>query len=630
VFRPQSRRAFLGNMARIGAVTGAAALASRLALPGSVHGQDELDLESVKVLIADTTHERADIRAASASAESVWRESALVEAPFAFTHLGLHWRGAGQLGVEVRTRAGGDWSSWRRVIPDGSSDDNPRGEQFARLLGTDRHVLAQYRLPADRTPPERLTLTFLNSQDGPRIPIGRALPPTPQIKGVDLRADIITREEWGADESIRFSEEGEELWPRAYVPPRMMVVHHTATSVLDPDPAADIRSIYAFHTITRGWGDIGYNALIDGEGRMYEGRRGRDIDPYGRLQRDVMSFGVVGAHASGYNYGSASVSLLGDFQVEEPPDVMWQTLEELLVFQHRRFEIDPRTTNDFARSTDVWRFALPALCGHRDCGGFTECPGDFVYRRLPALRQRVAERIVGGAPTRRDAIEPRTVRNVWPGATTFHWQGAAPYDVVLEGFWKYPDADPVDYLAGYDASAMPMHGETWETAVTVTLAEVGQYTLHVRPAGQAFTDRVTVLVERQAVRDNGDDEGVERTGTWARSRTIPEMYGLDYEQADADSGSAFVWRLTAPESGTYRVQATWATGTDRTRDASYTVMRNGAQVGTMAVDQSIRGGRWNELGLVDFAEGDTCEIRLTAHGEPGQIVVADAVRIVLT
>ena len=47
-----------------------------------------------------------------------------------------------------------------------------------------------------------------------------------------------------------------------------------------------IRGIYAYHTLSRQWGDIGYNYLVGQRGRIYEGRAGGDY--------------VVGSHAA-YN-----------------------------------------------------------------------------------------------------------------------------------------------------------------------------------------------------------------------------------------------------------------------------------------------------------------------------------------
>jgi hypothetical protein len=60
------------------------------------------------------------------------------------------------------------------------------------------------------------------------------------------------------------------------------------------DPAATMRAIYYYHAVTQGWGDIGYNFLVDWHGNVYEGRYG--------------GTNVVGGHSLQYNYGSLSAS----------------------------------------------------------------------------------------------------------------------------------------------------------------------------------------------------------------------------------------------------------------------------------------------------------------------------------
>ena len=58
------------------------------------------------------------------------------------------------------------------------------------------------------------------------------------------------------------------------------IVHHTAGVNHDPDPAATVRAIFAYHAVVQGWGDIGYNFLVDADGRIYEGRHsGAPGDP---------------------------------------------------------------------------------------------------------------------------------------------------------------------------------------------------------------------------------------------------------------------------------------------------------------------------------------------------------------
>jgi hypothetical protein len=40
-----------------------------------------------------------------------------------------------------------------------------------------------------------------------------------------------------------------------------------------------IRAIYAYHTLTLGWSDIGYNFIVDRFGRLFEGRWGVWTNP---------------------------------------------------------------------------------------------------------------------------------------------------------------------------------------------------------------------------------------------------------------------------------------------------------------------------------------------------------------
>ena len=77
-----------------------------------------------------------------------------------------------------------------------------------------------------------------------------------------------------------------------------MIIHHADTANFN-DPVLEMRSIYYFHAITRGWGDIAYNYLVDFMGNVYEGRVGGED--------------AVGCHAEGYNAGSCGICLMGRF-----------------------------------------------------------------------------------------------------------------------------------------------------------------------------------------------------------------------------------------------------------------------------------------------------------------------------
>src|SRR5207248_3521731 len=132
------------------------------------------------------------------------------------------------------------------------------------------------------------------------------------VPAAGLLPAVIPRAGWGADESLRYDSSGKEIWPPAFWPIQKLIVHHTDTQNNDPDPPATIRSIYYYHAVTQGWGDIGYNFLIDEQGRIYEGRHTLDygvgIPP---TEEDTSGNVVTGAHAQGFNSGTVGIALLG-------------------------------------------------------------------------------------------------------------------------------------------------------------------------------------------------------------------------------------------------------------------------------------------------------------------------------
>uniref|UniRef100_A0A6P4EHF8 Peptidoglycan-recognition protein SB2 isoform X2 n=1 Tax=Drosophila rhopaloa TaxID=1041015 RepID=A0A6P4EHF8_DRORH len=87
--------------------------------------------------------------------------------------------------------------------------------------------------------------------------------------------------------------------PRLSVPVRLIIIHHTATaSCSNPHQCQSVlRQIRADH-LRRKFRDIGYNFLIGGDGRIYEG----------------LGFGIRGEHAPNYNSQSIGIAFIGNFQ----------------------------------------------------------------------------------------------------------------------------------------------------------------------------------------------------------------------------------------------------------------------------------------------------------------------------
>src|SRR5699024_5630123 len=111
---------------------------------------------------------------------------------------------------------------------------------------------------------------------------------------------VISRSGWGADESLM-------TWQPAHDNLSAAVVHHTAgtNSYTAAQSAGIVRGIYRYHAVTRDWGDIGYNFLVDKYGQVFEGRAGSVAAPDGLIPE--------GAHARGFNRGTLGISVLGDY-----------------------------------------------------------------------------------------------------------------------------------------------------------------------------------------------------------------------------------------------------------------------------------------------------------------------------
>ena len=190
---------------------------------------------------------------------------------------------------------------------------------------------------------------------------------------------IVTRAEWGADDTLRSGSP-------SYAPVKVAFVHHTASGNVyaQADAPGIVRAIYAYHTKTLHWSDIGYNFLIDRYGTIYEGR-------YGGIAR-----GVIGAQAGGFNTGSTGISVLGTFSDQAPPAVTVAALERLLAWKLGVAGLDPTGTSTLTcgltdRYVNGAKVTFPVVAGHRQAN-YTECPGDAFYALLPAIRANVARR----------------------------------------------------------------------------------------------------------------------------------------------------------------------------------------------------------------------------------------------
>lgn len=217
----------------------------------------------------------------------------------------------------------------------------------------------------------RMTKTLLNTRN---IFILTALlsilmfAPTGKTKA-QMELNIISRAEWGADEDFRYCQwwdkaakkcgevdQSKEIWPREYAPIKKIIVHETdGSDTLDEDKPGKyiVNNLYRWHAITLGWGDIGYNYLIDSQGNIYEGRSGgpgvagghtfhefcakKDKDSTAKCNLEKGDVKV------GYNFnaGTIGISILGHFASKKPTEAQKISLERLIAVKSAEFGIDP-------------------------------------------------------------------------------------------------------------------------------------------------------------------------------------------------------------------------------------------------------------------------------------------------
>jgi flagellar hook assembly protein FlgD len=200
---------------------------------------------------------------------------------------------------------------------------------------------------------------------------------TPPAGAMTTKPRIVTREQWGANESWRSGSP-------SYAAVKMAFVHHTdsGNSYKASEAPAIVRGVYAYHTKAMHWSDVGYNFLVDRYGVVYEGR-------YGGMTR-----GVSGAQVLGFNTGSTGVSVIGTFTGSTPPSAAVTSLERLLEWKLDVHHIDPQGTATLVcgygqKYATGQRVKFPAIAGHRDAN-YTDCPGGRLYAQLPNVRKVVA------------------------------------------------------------------------------------------------------------------------------------------------------------------------------------------------------------------------------------------------
>ena len=332
--------------------------------------------------------------------------AAPISLAFPATHIAFTWSGPEGTGVRYRVRTDEVWSQWT-AAPE-SHDMETGRKRFSGIITVDRASEVEYAPTGKRSVPKsRVTLHYLNTTDGPKtaLRVPRVAQATAQVP------TIVTRAEWGADESIR--DRTGSCKPR-FFDVQQLFVHHTAGSNFDPDPAATMRAIYWYHTAQRGWCDIGYNFVVSHDGVIFEGRWARNYRPWevhssenGRAQA------TAGAHVANYNSGSVGVSVMGNYSQVPISAEAYSSLAGILAWEADRHDLDPMAKHLFVSPVSGSSRWLPVIAGHRAAGS-TECPGSNL--KVKALRQEVAT-IVGAGKAETTLTLQTSTRQASPGET---------------------------------------------------------------------------------------------------------------------------------------------------------------------------------------------------------------------
>ena len=327
--------------------------------------------------------------------------------------VGVTWQHGVQLPessiqVQIRTQSKGQWSGWEEVGyhadhgPDAGSAENPDDRERP---GTDAVVVgdvAEVQMRAftkDGAAPADMKLAVIDpgigetqtakaAIDTSRLPASSSTVASSELSGSSELSDtgapaqaeagqaslaamrvapmpqIYSRAQWGANEKMR------DASSLRYGTIQTSFVHHTvnANNYSEADVPALLRGIYAYHTKSRGWSDIGYNFLVDRFGRIWEGR-------YGGIAKSP-----VGAHTLGYNEVSFAMSAIGNFDIAQPSQQIINAFASLFAWKLSMYNIPANATGLRVKGK-----TFQAINGHRDAGS-TACPGKYLYAQLPQIR----------------------------------------------------------------------------------------------------------------------------------------------------------------------------------------------------------------------------------------------------
>ena len=364
--------------------------------------------------------------------------------PFVTRDAALYWAGNPNAQVTVAFSVDGvRYGPAVTVEHDEVGMQRQNGETYGALLSAGGATTA--RVTSDR-PLGRLTILALREGG---TSVEKTVVPAGQARAQTATDGVVSRLGWGADEKLRFDRRGKEVWPPVFQTVQKLVVHHTAgTNNQSGDVAkATIQSIYYYHAVTQGWGDIGYNFLIDAAGVVYKGRHSHEAGSTADTLtgENAKAQGVTAAHAYGYNSGSVGVAMLGTYTSEDAPADTKSALKNFLVAKATAHGLDTAKRTLYTNPVNGTQKEFENVPGHQEVpDNVTDCPGRWFLDNV--LRQMRSDMVslagtpdttkpsnpidVSASPSRRAAIVSWKPSPGDSGTGTGGTSGVAGYDVL--------------------------------------------------------------------------------------------------------------------------------------------------------------------------------------------------------
>ena len=307
-----------------------------------------------------------------------------------FSQFALTWTGEHDVPAFVRAKqADGSWTQWLSLDDIGTEGPGKHGTELIYVgpthdvqvsvgnidLYADEAQLADAAAADGRTLPSDLDVVFIdgNAQDG--------IAPMADLTSGSMPS-VVSRAGWGADESMRCST------PHIDDRVNAITLHHTAglNDYSRAQAAAQVRGIFAYHARTLNWCDIGYNALVDKYGTIYEGR-------YGGLNKAVQ-----GAHVGGFNSNNWGISMIGNYSEQPPTEETLESVAAMVGWKSAISGINPSGTARLysggyrgSKYPAGQTVTVPAFLGHNDLHN-TECPGAYTMSYWPQLRRDATQK----------------------------------------------------------------------------------------------------------------------------------------------------------------------------------------------------------------------------------------------